>query len=306
MKNLLEAVGDQVPLHEVLENYEQFKSIENPSQFAVIHAEPTEYGGVALSAGHMLALHEVGLYPTIVHGLNQQYIVVEALKHYKLNYIDPGFASNLVSGAHSASYGYKKKVNDAASPHSSGGPDIAQAISPNWGVLTGTLINPELLHSVDELHVDTAPILTVIQEQSIPIVSSIGKLLPKGEDYKPEAEVWNWCHPPDGHKIFQPIDVKPDTAASAIAAKLGVSKLVICIEAGGVLDKEEQVIGELGVEDAEAMLTSGTGAIHWSQVDKVQGAIKALKQGVESVTITSPENVLQAIFTDAGKGTLIK
>jgi acetylglutamate kinase len=74
----------------------------------------------------------------------------------------------------------------------------------------------------------------------------------------------------------------------------------------GVLDKNGQLISEMTVEQARALIADGT--ISGGMIPKVETCLYALEAGVEGVVILDgkvPHAVLLELFTDHGAGTLI-
>ncbi|HVY21271.1 MAG TPA: acetylglutamate kinase [Bauldia sp.] len=106
----------------------------------------------------------------------------------------------------------------------------------------------------------------------------------------------------DGHTY----NVNADTFAGALAGRLGAARLLFLTDVPGVLDKSGQLIKELTVKRARALIADGT--ISGGMIPKVETCIDAIKQGVEGVVILNgkvPHAVLLELFTDHGAGTLI-
>jgi acetylglutamate kinase len=78
----------------------------------------------------------------------------------------------------------------------------------------------------------------------------------------------------------------------------------------GVLDNDKNLIKELTIKDAEALIKDGT--INGGMIPKVRTCIDALgdeDEGVEGVVIVNgkkPHAVLLELFTEHGAGTIIK
>lgn len=73
----------------------------------------------------------------------------------------------------------------------------------------------------------------------------------------------------------------------------------------GVLDRNKELIKELTVSQARALIKDGT--ISGGMIPKVETCIEAIKAGVQGVVILNgktPHSVLLEIFTE-GAGTLI-
>ncbi|WP_245294030.1 acetylglutamate kinase [Methylobrevis pamukkalensis] len=101
-------------------------------------------------------------------------------------------------------------------------------------------------------------------------------------------------------------NVNADTFAGAIAGALGATRLLFLTDVPGVLDSHGNLIKELSVSEARALITDGT--ISGGMIPKVETCIDALDRGVEGVVIVNgktPHAVLLEIFTEHGAGTLI-
>jgi len=102
-------------------------------------------------------------------------------------------------------------------------------------------------------------------------------------------------------------NVNADTFAGAIAGALDASRLLFLTDVPGVLDRDKNLIKELSVAEARAMIADGT--ISGGMIPKVETCIEALERGVEGVVILdgkTPHAVLLELFTERGAGTLIK
>jgi acetylglutamate kinase len=117
----------------------------------------------------------------------------------------------------------------------------------------------------------------------IPVIAPIG-LGPKGETF----------------------NINADTAAGAIAAGCGATRLLMLTDVPGVIDGDGNVIKELKVADAAKLIKNGT--IHGGMIPKVETCIHAVENEVDAAVIidgTVPHALLLEIFTDAGVGTMI-
>lgn len=107
----------------------------------------------------------------------------------------------------------------------------------------------------------------------------------------------------------QALNVNADSAASAIAAALGASKLILLTDTDGVLaDKDDPStrISELSPDEAQQMLA--TGKADRGMIPKLQAALFALDSGVGSVHLingSAPHSLLVEVFTDTGIGTML-
>ncbi|WP_376710735.1 acetylglutamate kinase [Pseudochrobactrum lubricantis] len=101
-------------------------------------------------------------------------------------------------------------------------------------------------------------------------------------------------------------NINADTFAGAIAGALSATRLLFLTDVPGVLDKNKNLIKELSVADALALIEDGT--ISGGMIPKVETCIEAINRGVEGVVILNgktPHSVLLELFTEHGAGTLI-
>lgn len=104
----------------------------------------------------------------------------------------------------------------------------------------------------------------------------------------------------------QTYNINADTFAGAIAGSLGARRLLFLTDVPGVLDRDKNLIKELSVAEARALIADGT--ISGGMIPKVETCIEALERGVEGVVILDgqvPHVVLLELFTERGAGTLI-
>ena len=101
-------------------------------------------------------------------------------------------------------------------------------------------------------------------------------------------------------------NINADTFAGAIAGALRADRLLFLTDVPGVLDKDKNLIKELSVAQAQALIKDGT--ISGGMIPKVETCIEAIKAGVQGVVILNGKtshSVLLEIFTEGGAGTLI-
>ena len=127
-------------------------------------------------------------------------------------------------------------------------------------------------------------VLTSLQESGlIPVIAPIG-IGPNGETY----------------------NINADTAAGAIAAASGASRLLMLTDVVGVLDKDGELLPELNTGQVEALQQDGT--ISGGMIPKLETCVKAVENGVEAAVILDgrlPHSMLLEIFTGGGIGTLV-
>jgi acetylglutamate kinase len=101
-------------------------------------------------------------------------------------------------------------------------------------------------------------------------------------------------------------NVNADTFAGAIAGALKAKRLLLLTDVPGVLDKAKNLVKDLSVNQARALIADGT--ISGGMIPKVETCIDALERGVDGVVIMDgkvPHAVLLELPTDHGAGTLV-
>jgi acetylglutamate kinase len=107
---------------------------------------------------------------------------------------------------------------------------------------------------------------------------------------------------PDGHRY----NVNADTAAGALAAALGASRLLLLTDVAGVLDKDKNLIREIKVADVPRLIEDGTAV--GGMIPKLETAAHSVNHGVGAAVILdgrAPHALLMELFTEHGAGTLI-
>ncbi len=108
---------------------------------------------------------------------------------------------------------------------------------------------------------------------------------------------------PDGRSL----NINADLVASALAAGLRASKLILLTDTAGVLDARGELIQSLTRE--QALELKQEGVIQGGMIPKVDCCLQALEAGVERAHIIDgrvPNALLLEIFTDSGVGTIIR
>ena len=157
--------------------------------------------------------------------------------------------------------------------------------------LDGHMIKAEMknkdLGYVGEItDVDVKPIMDLLNNDYIPVVSTIG--------CDNEGNVYN---------------INADTAAAYIAGKMGAERLITMTDIEGILrDKNDpkSLISCLDIPEAKELFESGV--ISGGMIPKVQCCIDAIEQGVHKVTILDgrvPHALLIETLTDEGAGTMV-
>ena len=101
-------------------------------------------------------------------------------------------------------------------------------------------------------------------------------------------------------------NINADTAAGAISAALGATRLLMLTDVSGVLNKDGEHIQKLNMTQARALIKDGT--ISGGMIPKVETCIDAVEGGAEAAVILDgrePHAVLVELFTEHGIGTII-
>ena len=259
-----------------------------------------KYGGNAMIdpelqrsfAADVALLHFVGLRPVIVHGGGPQ---ISDLARER------GVESRFVGGLRVTDEAMIQVVHDAL-----GGivnPEVVGLIegagAPARGIIGShgpvlvceTTLGPggEDIGLVGEVvAVDTDAIAAVLEEGRVPVIATLGRDV-------------------DGREH----NVNADTAAGAIAAAIGASKLVVLTDVPGLYrdfgdEQREQLISALDADELEAMLSAGV--LNDGMLPKVRAVLHALRGGTPQAHILDgrvQHAVLIEIFTDEGIGTMV-
>lgn len=132
-------------------------------------------------------------------------------------------------------------------------------------------------------HVNPDIVEELLSSDFIPVIAPIG-VGEKGETY----------------------NINADTAAGAIAGALNASKLIVLTDVNGVLNKAGELISELTISEAKALIKDGT--ISGGMIPKIETCITSLEQHTESAHILNgriPHVLLVETFTSHGAGTMV-
>jgi len=141
----------------------------------------------------------------------------------------------------------------------------------------------DLGHVGDPRTVDPHVLKTLAQGGMIPVIAPVSA----GEN----GEAFN---------------INADTAAGAIAAAVGASRLLLLTDVAGVLDKEGRLLENLTVAQVRALMADGT--ISGGMIPKLETCIEAVEGGVEGAVILDgrvPHSLLLEVFTERGVGTFV-
>lgn len=259
-----------------------------------------KYGGHAMVdpalqrsfAADVALLHFVGLRPVIVHGGGPQISALAA---------ERGVRSQFVGGLRVTDAAMLGVVHDALAERVN--PEVVGLVEAAGASAKGLIgsdgpvlrceraVGPagEDLGLVGEVvAVDVEAVDAVLTAGRVPVIATLGR-----------------------DATGQELNVNADTAAGAVAAALGASKLVMLTDVPGLYrdfgdSERERLISVLGMPELERMLAEG--ALHDGMLPKVLAVLHALRGGTRRAHILDgrvQHAVLIEIFTDEGIGTMI-
>ena len=253
-----------------------------------------KYGGNAMSdeattrrlAEDIVLMRAVGLRPVLVHGGGPQ--IGEFTERLGMT---PEFRDGLrVTDAETlevARMVLVGKVNrDLVAALNVHGPVAVGVAGEDAGLIAAEPRDPSLGFVGDVSEVNPSVLHSLLSEELIPVVSTIGA--------DAEGQAYN---------------INADAVAGALAAAIGATKLVYLTDVPGLLADVEDptsLIARIGVADVEAMVSRG--AIAGGMIPKIAACVDAVRAGVGSVHILDGRRahaLLLELFTDAGVGTMI-
>ena len=217
-------------------------------------------------------MREAHIQPTFLHGLrvtdSESIKVVERVLNGEVN---PHLVDIL------SNYGGKARGihgEDIIKVKKHTGMDPDSGVELDWGFV-GKVIS-----------VDIEPIIAFLNADIIPVITPLGR----GED----GQLYN---------------VNADEVANAVAQALQARKLVFLSDVPGLLkDPEDKTSLITSLETGEVEDLIKRGIISGGMLPKIQGAVDALKAGVNKVHLIDsalPHSLLLELFTDQGVGTEI-
>jgi acetylglutamate kinase len=102
-------------------------------------------------------------------------------------------------------------------------------------------------------------------------------------------------------------NINADTMAGAIAGALGAARFFLLTDVAGVLDKQGELLSDLGPADVARLRADGT--ISAGMIPKIETCVTAVEAGVDAAVILDgrvPHGMLLEIFTRKGAGTLVR
>ncbi len=102
-------------------------------------------------------------------------------------------------------------------------------------------------------------------------------------------------------------NINADTAAGAIAAAVGASRLLLLTDVAGVMDNNKNILTDLDLDQITQLKRDGI--ITGGMIPKLETCIYAVENGVDAAVILDgrvPHSMLLEIFTQHGLGTLVR
>lgn len=263
-----------------------------------------KYGGHAMGdaelaaefAADMVLIKQVGMHPVVVHGGGPQIGAMLERLAIKSDFVD-GLRITDQATVEIVEMVLAGSINKAvvAAINQAGGSAVGLS-GKDAGLiqarrLTRTSVDPDSqIEKVLDLgfvgepaHVDVAILKTLAENRVIPVVAPIG-LGAAGETF----------------------NINADTAAGAISAAMGATRLLMLTDVSGVLNKDGEHIQKLKITQARALIADGT--INGGMIPKVETCIDAVEGGAEAAVILDGRErhaVLVELFTEHGIGTII-
>lgn len=265
------------------------------------HRLVIKFGGNAMGeaetlrsfAEDMVLLHQVGTCPLVVHGGGPQ--IGEMLA--KLN-IQSEFINGLrVTDADTVSVvemvlagAINKSI--VAAIHQAGGRAVGISGKDGQLITARKIGNPKGDSNIEDnidlgfvgepSAVDTTVIDALIKAMIIPVIAPVAA--------------------DETHATY---NINADTAAGAISAAMGASRLIMLTDVEGVLDKDGTLITQLTISEAEKLIRNGT--ISGGMIPKVTTCIDAVRGGADGAVILDGRQkhaTLIELFTEHGTGTI--
>ncbi|MDA8044419.1 MAG: acetylglutamate kinase [Actinomycetota bacterium] len=257
-----------------------------------------KYGGNALAAADqgfdpltsfatdIVLMQAVGMRPVVVHGGGPQ--IGELMN--RLGMV-PKFVDGLrVTDAETldiARMVLVGKVNrDIVSAINVHGPLAVGVSGEDAGLISAEARHPDLGFVGDVAAINPDLLLRLISEDLIPVVATIGS-----------------------DDTGQAYNINADTAAGALAAAIGATKLVYLTDVDGIRgDRDDPSTRLSGVTTAELAAMIDSGAVAGGMIPKVRSCVEAVEGGVASAHVidgSAPHALLLEIFTHEGVGTMV-
>jgi acetylglutamate kinase len=256
-----------------------------------------KYGGNALAAAgdadplasfatDIVLMRSVGMRPVVVHGGGPQ--IGDLME--RLGKV-PEFVDGLrVTDAETldiARMVLVGKVNrDIVSAINVHGPLAVGMSGEDAGLISASARHPDLGFVGDVTKINPDILRRLISEDLIPVVATIGS-----------------------DETGQAYNINADTAAGALAAAIGATKLVYLTDVDGIrADRNDPAsrMSSISIDQLEAMIEAGV--VDGGMIPKVRSCVAAVEGGVASAHVldgSAPHALLLEIFTREGVGTMV-
>jgi len=241
-------------------------------------------------------MKEVGISPVVVHGGGPQ--IEKKLKSKNIN-------SQFVEGLRVTDKDTVKVVEDVLANEINS--EIVKAISESGGKAVGLAGNKNKLLSATKLKLEVknsdSNIEKLVDIGFVGQPTNVNTDLIKNHIQKGEIPVIAPLGIDNNNNSY---NINADTAAGYIAGKLQASKLLLLTDVAGVLDKNNNLISSLSLDNAVNIIDEKF--IIGGMKPKILTCIEAMKNGVNKSTILDgriPHSVVLELFTEHGIGTQI-
>jgi acetylglutamate kinase len=264
-----------------------------------------KYGGHAMGdaglstlfARDVVLLRQVGIHPVVVHGGGPQ--IGEMLKRLKIK-------SEFIDGL---------RVTDQATVEivemvlaGSINKQIVTAINQAGGFAVGLSgKDGQLIRARKLRRTHRDPDSNIERVLDLGFVGEPAEINPHVLDVYRQSDVIPVIAPTGAGPAGETYNINADTAAGAIGAACGASRLLFLTDVAGVLDKQGNLIPDMTAAQARALIADGT--ITGGMIPKVETCLNAVDMGVSAAVILDgrvPHAMLLETFTPHGAGTLIR
>jgi len=264
-----------------------------------------KYGGHAMGdaalgerfARDIVLLKQIGIHPIVVHGGGPQIGQMLERLRIKSSFVD-GLRVTDKETVEIVEMVLSGSINKQLAMSITAAGSMALGLSGKDGNLI-TARKLERVGHVTDSHIEKALDLGFVGEP-IAINTAVLDLLAKSNIIPVIAPIGSGI---DGETY----NINADTVAGAIAAAMKATRLLMLTDTAGVLDKDKNVMHEISVGQARAMIADGT--IYGGMIPKIETCLDAVDQGLEAAVILDgrkPHALLLELFLNEGAGTLIR
>lgn len=263
-----------------------------------------KYGGHAMGdeamaklfARDIILLRQVGSNPIVVHGGGPQIGAMLDRLQIKSNFVD-GLRVTDQETVEVVEMVLSGSINKS----------IVSNINEAGGFAVGLSGKDGNLILADKLRRTTRdPDSNIERILDLGLVGEPKEIRPHILDFFEESDITPVIAPIGSGPSGETLNINADTVAGAIASAVRSLRLLILTDVPGVLDKEKQLIPELTVSQARALIADGT--IAGGMIPKIETCIQAVEEGVGGAVILDgrvPHAILIELYTEHGAGTLI-